>query len=226
MRKIFQIILLMFVAATGYSQLPRQLSENYQSQCDSNKIVFIDSLNNEIGLNQTKIVYDGVNTLFLNQLDDESFKNLIGAYPGYPPPTNSTHKYCVMCREETIIIVNSIDINNDGVKELFLLRQWYCSATPANVGPYGEGGQQLGLSKYEVWDVKSKKKIFEVKNMLYNQMAVSTSVVKSSSCEIDVSINKIGSFILSNLSGEIMGGMPEIGTYIYDNEINAYKKEK
>jgi hypothetical protein len=224
MRKIFQISLLMFIAVTGYSQLPHQSTENYQLQCDSNKTVFIDSLNNEIGSNHTKLVYNGIDSLFLNQLEDEVFKNLIGAYPGYPHSKKSNQKYCVLCREEAIKIVDSIDINNDGVKELFLLRQWYCSATPSDVGPYGEGGQQLGLSKYEVWNVKSKKKIFEVKNMLYNQIAVSTSVVKSSSCKIDININEFGTFILSNQSCVDFWNMPELGTYIYDNETNAYRK--
>ena len=214
------------MAINGYSQLPRQSTETYQIQCDSTKIVFIDSLNKEISSNQTKLVYNGVDTIILDQLDDEGFNNLIGAFPGYHPiAIASIHKYCVRCREETVKIVDSIDINNDGVKELFLLRQWNCSATPPNVGPYGEGGQQLMISKYEVWDVKSEKKIFEVKNWLYNQMAVSTSVVRNSSCKIDVSINDFGSFILSNLSGDIFGNMPELGTYKYDIETNAYKKE-
>ena len=213
MRKIFQILPLILVSITGYSQ------------CDSNKIIFVDTLGKEFSSNQTKLVYNGIDTIYLDQLNDLDFKNLIGAYPGELNLIDSTRKYCVKCREEVVKIVDSIDINNDGMKELFLLRQWYCFASPPNIGPYGEGGQQLALSKYEVRDVKSKRKIFEVKNGLYNQTAVSTSVVKSSSCNIDVSINKFGSFILSNLSGDVFGNMPELGTYIYDNETNAYKKE-
>jgi len=225
MRKIFEIILLMFVANKGYSQLPHNLTEDFRIECDSNKIIFLDSLGKEISSNQTKLVYNGIDIIYLDQLYDEDFKNLIGAFPGLSTPIDTSYKYCMKCSEEAIRIVDSIDINNDGVKELFLLRQWNCFVAPSKMGPYGEGGQQLSLSKHEVWDVKSNKKIFEVKNMLYNQMAVSTSVVKSSSCSIDVSINKFGSFILSNLSGDIFGDMPELGIYKYDDETNAYKKE-
>ena len=225
MRKIFEIILLMFVAINGYSQLPNKTTEDFQILCDSNKIIFVDTLGKKNISNQAKLVYNGIDIIYIDQLNDLDFKKLIGAYPGESSSTDSTHKYCVICTEEGVKIIDSIDVNNDGVKELFLFRQWHCSATPANVGPYGEGGQQLGLSKYEVWDVKSKRKIFEVKNSLYNQKAVSTSVVKSRSCQINVTINKFGSLILSNLSGDIFGNMPELGTYKYDNETNVYKKE-
>jgi hypothetical protein len=215
MRKIFEIIFLMFAAITGYSQ------------CDSNKIIFVDSLGNVIGANQTHLIYNRIDTIYLNQLYDVDFKNLIGAFPGESHPIDSSGNYCVRCMEEVTKIVDSIDINNNGTKELFLLRQWYCSSTPANLDTYGVvvGGQQLVYSKYEVWDVKSKKKIFEIKNMLDNQMSVSTSVVISRGYKLDVSINKSGSIILSNLSGDIFGNMPELGTYKYDNETNGYKKE-
>jgi hypothetical protein len=223
MRKIFEIILLMFVAIKGYSQSPHRSTEDFQNQCDSNKIIFVDSLGKEISSNQTKLVYNGIDIIYLDQLNDLDLKYFIGY--GESNPIDSTGKFCAMCREEAIKIVDSIDINNDGVKELFLLRQWYCSETPANVGPYGEGGQRLGCSKYEVWDVKSKKKIFEIKNWLYIQRTVSTSVVTGGNCEIDVSINEFGSFILSNLSGDNFGDMHELGTYKYDIETNAYKKE-
>lgn len=224
MRNIFEIILLMFVTVSSYGQLPRKLTETHQSQCDSNKIIFVDTLGNEINSNQTKLVYNGIDIIYLDQLNDVDFKNLIELYHGESYSNDSTRKYCVKCREEAIKIVDSIDVNDDGVKELFLLRQWYCFASPPNIGPCGEGGKQLALSKYEVWDVMSKMKIFEVKNSLFNQTAVSTSVVKSRRCNIDVSINKFGSIILSNLSGNILGNLPE-GTYKYDNAINAYKKE-
>jgi hypothetical protein len=227
MRKIFEIALLMLVATNGYSQLSHKTTEDFQILCDSNKIIFVDSLGKEISSNYAKLVYNGIDVLYLDHLNDVEFKNLIGAFPGQSNPTDSNRKYCIMCSEEVTKIVDSIDINNNGVKELFLLRQWYCSSTPANLDPYGVvvGGQQLVYSKYEVWDVKSKKKIFEIKNMLDNQMSVSTSVVISRGYKLDVSINKSGSIILSNLSGDIFGNMPELGTYKYDNETNGYKKE-
>lgn len=227
MRRIFEIVLLMFVAYNGYSQLPNKTNEDFQILCDGKKILFVDSLGKEISSNEAKLVYNGTDVIYLDQLNDADFKNLIGAYPGESTPMDTTRKYCIMCREEAIKIVDSIDINNDGVKELFLLRQWYCSSTPSDIDPYGVvlGGQQLGCSKYEVWDVKSKKKIFELKIKLDNQMAISTSVVHSRGYVLNVSINTFGSFILSNLSGDPFGNIPELGTYKYDNETNAYMKE-
>ena len=225
MKKIFKIIPLMFITINGYSQLLHNSIEDFLIHCDSNKIIFIDSIGKEISSNKTELMYNGINTIYLDQLDDVDFKNIIGAYPGESIPMDTTLKYCVFCREQTIKIVDSIDINNDGVKELFLHRLWYCSSTSALLGPYGEGGQQLSCSKYEVWDVKSGKKIFDIKNLLDNQMAVSTSVVKSSGYVLDVSIDRFGSLILSNLSGNVFGAIPELGTYKYHIETNTYKKE-
>lgn len=227
MRRIFEILFLILIAIKGYSQLPNKTNEDFRILCDSKKILFVDSLGQVISSNQFKLVYNGIDSINLDQLNDVDFNNLIGAYPGESNPMDSTRKYCVMCREEAIKIVDSIDINNNGVKELFLLRQWYCSSTPPNVDPYGVvvGGQQLVISKYEIWDVKAKMKIFEIKNMLENQMSVSTSVVISRGYVINVNINKFGSIILSNLTGDIFGNMPELGTYIYDTKTNAYRKE-
>jgi hypothetical protein len=221
MRKIIVILLLMFVSITG------------NSQCDTQKITFVDSLGNEISSNQTYLISNRTDTIHLDQLYDKDFTDRMGAFP-YALKLNDSisadtlanpSKYCVRCKEEVFKIVDSIDINHDGIKELFLYRVWYCFAAPPNYGPHGMGGQQQAYSKYEVWDVKTKTKIFEVKNMIESQVAVSVSVVKSYGCKFDVSINKSGSFILSNLSGDIFGNMPELGTYKYDNETNAYKKE-
>lgn len=202
----------MFLSITGYSQ------------CDSNKIIFVDSLGNEIESNQNNLIYNGNDTIHLDQLCDVDLKNPNEAFLG-APLIKSSSKYCIRCKEEAIKIVDSIDINHDGVKELFLFRQWYCSATPPDLGYYGEGGQQLSCSKYEVWDIKSKKKIFEVKNRLYNQVTVSTSVVKKSGYQFDVSINKFGSFIISNPSGICCGGGIQLGIYTYGNATKTYNKE-
>lgn len=213
MRNLLKIVPMIFVSLAGYSQ------------CDSNKVMFVDSLLNEVGAEQTYLLYNGVDTLYLDQFYDVDFNNLIGAFPVESQRIDSSGNYCIICMEAAIQIVDSIDLNNDGTKEVFLLRQWYCSATPSDVGPYGEGGQQLACSRYEVWDVRSETKIFEVKNMLYHQIAVTTSVVLSNEYQFDVSITQIGSLILSNLRGEIPGINPELGIYIYHKESNTYKKE-
>lgn len=195
-------------------------------QCDSNIILFVDSLGNNVDLNYTKLIYNKNETLQLDQLNDIDFKNQIGAFPGESKPTYTSGKHCVSCEEISIKLKDSIDINHDGVKELFLLRQWYCSVIPPDMGPYGEKGQQLQCCKYEVWDVKLNRKIYEVKNMMHNQMAVTTNVIKSSGYKFEVNINKFGSFVLSNLKGDIIGSTPEMGTYIFNAATNTYTKEE
>jgi hypothetical protein len=222
MRKLFELILLMLVAIEGYSQ------------CDTQKITFVDSLGNEIIYGYKNLISNGTDTIHLDQLYlEDFFTNRIGALPigsnlndsiSADTAANSS-RCCVTCKEDVFKIVDSIDINHDGVKELFLHRVWYCFAAPPNYGPYGMGGQQHTYSKYEVWDVKTKTKIFQVKNMIDIQVAVSVSVVKSCGYWFNVSIDKSGSFILTNRSGDISGNIPELGTYKYDIETNAYKKE-
>ena len=213
MRKHLKLIILLLTPLAGFGQ------------CDSNIIVFVDSLGNNIDSNHTHLIYNANETLQLDQLNDIDFKNQIGAFPGDSKPTYSSGKHCVSCEEASIKIIDSIDINHDGVKELFLLRQWCCSVIPPDIGPYGEKGQQLQCCKYEVWDVKSKKKIYEVKNMLHNQMAITTNVIKSSGYKFEVNINKVGSIVLSNLQGDIIGITPEMGNYTYDDEAKDYKKK-
>lgn len=198
------------------------------------KIIFIDSLGNEIGSNQKNLIYNGIDTIHLDQLYDTYFTHRIGAFTYEPirfdsilsdSSVDSNIYYYARCKEEVVRIVNSIDINNDGVKELFLRRECYCYVTPHKCGPYGEGGQQQAYSKYEVWDIKLKKKIFEVKSRLEGQVAVSTSVVKSYGYKFDVSIDNAGSFIFSNLSGFIIGSITEMGTYKYYIQTSMYKKQ-
>lgn len=213
MSKLLEITLLMFIFIVGYGQ------------CDSNKIIFYDSLHQEIRVNQTNFIYNGFDTLFLDQLSDPEFKCLIGAYPDKSYSINFSSNYCAHCNEKAIKIIDSIDINHDGVKELFLFRQLNCSAIPPDIGPYGERAQQLACSNYEVWDVKAKIQLFEVCNMLYNQMAITTNVRRSSGYNLDVVINEYGNFSFSNLSGEISGSVPEMGTYKYFNETKTYMKE-
>lgn len=214
MRKLLNIIIMFLIPLAVFGQ------------CDSNIILFVDSLGNNVETNYTNLIYNKNETLELDQLNDIDFKNLIGAFPGESKPTNASGRHCVRCVEISTKIMDSIDINHDGVKELFVLRQWYCSVTPPDIGPYGERGQQLQCCKYEVWDLKLKRKIYEVKNMLNNQMAVTTSVVKSSGYKFEVTINKFGSFVLSNLKGEIIGSIPEMRTYIFNAATNTYIKEE
>ena len=200
MRKLFELILLMLVAIEGYSQ------------CDTKKITFVDSLGNEIIYGYKNLISNVTDTIHLDQLYlEDFFTDRIGALPIVSNLNDSisadtvanSSRCCVTCEEAVFKIVDSIDINHDGVKELFLHRVWYCFAAPPNYGPYGMGGEQHAYSQYEVWDVKTKTKIFQVKNMIDIQVAVSVSVVQSYGYRFNVSIDKSGSFILTIRSGDI-----------------------
>ncbi len=229
MRKIFEIILLMFVSITSYCQ------------CDSNKIIFVDSLGNEIDSIQTNPIYvlnNGKDTLYLDQLHNMDFTRQIQKNPyglliidslsadSIINEQNDTVRICIVCSRKDIRIIDSIDINNDGVKELFLFREWYCSAKPMylNIDPYGIGVQQQYYSKYEVWDIQKKNKIFEVNNICEIDVATSVSDSRSYGYRFEVLIDNKGNFYLSDKSNGIVGGL-EMGTYKYDAETNIYKKE-
>jgi hypothetical protein len=225
MRKIFEILLLTFITVTGYCQ------------CDSNKVNFIDSLGNEIDSNQTNLIYvlnNGKDTLYLDELHNMGFTKQIDKSPyGYSLPVdstinaqNDTVRFCIACIKEDIKIIDSIDINSDGVKELFIFREWYCSAMPmqSTPNPYGVGGQQQYYSKYEVWDVQKKNRIFEINNRSECQVAVSVSVIRSYGFWFEVHLDNEGDILLSNGPNGIAGEL-EMGTYKYNNEINTYKRE-
>lgn len=221
MIKKFGILFLILMPITGYSQ------------CDSKKIIYIDSLGNEIDSFKTNLIYTGKDTIQLEPLYDINFKHRKGTFYN-PERIHSTSAksienssgYCIMCKEINFKLINSIDINQDGVKELFLHREWYCGVTPPNSGPYGVGGESHQYSRYEVWDIKTKAQLFEVKNRQEIQIAVSVNVMQNHGYRFNVSIDKTGSFILSNLKGDIYDGITEMGTYKYFADLNLYKKEK
>lgn len=218
----------MFISIKGYGQ------------CPTNEIVFVDSVFNKLDSSMTDPVYvfnNGKDTLSLDQL----FSMDLTKHPeqftfGYSLSIDSirykqkdTTSFCVLCMRKDIKVIDSIDINGDGLKELFIFREWYCSAYPKypKIFPpdeYGWGGQQQNYSKYEVWDVKNKNKIFEVKNQFEIQRTESVSVVSRFGYSFEVQINNEGNLILSNNSNRMAIGL-EMGTYIYDFEAKTYKKE-
>lgn len=205
-------------------------------QCDSNKIIFVDSLRNEIDSIQTNPIYvlnNEKDTLYLDQLYNADFTRQSGELTyrqvindSLPAEQKDTTRYCVRCNRKTIKIIDSIDINKDGVKELFLFREWVCSALPILpiFNPYDVGGQQQYYSKVEVWDVLNKNKIFEVINRSESQVATSVSVIRSYGYRFEVHIDRKGHFQLSNQADNRVGEL-EMGSYMYDNESGTYKRK-
>ena len=195
------------------------------AQCSSYRMKMIDSLGNARVAAKAYFLKTKTDTIFLKQQEDTILRNLIGTFPRHEVPSAYALKYCLHCLEESIEIVDSIDINQDGSKEIFLLRQWECGASPPDMGPYGERGQRLSFSQYEVWDLATKQQLIEMMNSIYQQVAITTSVVMSRGYLIDVKISPSGSLILSNFNGDRIRNVPELGTYSYFLETKSFRKE-
>lgn len=231
MLRTIELLLFLTLSTIGYSQ------------CEKNQVIMTDSTGIELDSSKTNLIYvfnNAKDSLLLDPLFDLDFTRYVGKNPflddgrstlstdssvkGAQTKVDSA-KYCAYCIKQNIKVIDSIDLNQDGIKELFLYREWYCSAVPVLLfGPHGQGGQQQNYSVYEVWDLKSKSKIFEIQNRCEVQIATSISVVRYYGFSFDVSLDKFGSFYLSNPSEGIESNM-EMGTYKYDKRTRAYKAE-
>ena len=214
-----------------------ELSSIAYSQCANNQLTFVDSLGQEINSSENDfklILNNGKDTIILDTLFDIGFtQNMyygwmssneveLSDFPvKYDQTQNNNLTFCALCLRTAVQIVDSIDINQDGVKEIFLYRIWHCNAIPPNPGPVGEGVQQQTYGQYEVWDVTSKKKIFEVKNWMKSQIAVTTSVVRTEGYRFKVEIKKNGDIVLSN--PRVKSSETEI--YKYNSQSGNYEKQ-
>ena len=234
------MILLLFISVSGYCQ-------NFFLEGDllfgdrpcNGQIIIIDSLGKEIDSVQYSpyfIINNGIDSIKLEKLYNVDLIDKIGLDPfrglrsflagSTTEPINQGNvesiQYCISCRKKEIKIIDSIDLNQDGVKELILFREWSCSATPPKSGQFCIGCQESSSTQYEVWDVTSKKKILEIINYSELNITVSTNVGSSSHYKFDVDVDKNGVFYLSNPSGE--KSKFEMGKYKYDNKIQKYEK--
>ncbi len=230
MCRLFQITVLLFISFLGYAQK------------DKNEIIFIDSFGNTIESNESYFVFKRN-----NRTDSIKLENLYGndysriskddysrslPMDSVPQESNSSSSFVqtyhstnlnMTCRKEKIEVVDSIDLNQDGVKEMFLHRKWDCFARPPVPKPYGVGNSWQECSQYEVWDIQSKERIFRVKNDSQGNFVLSTNVVHQYGYSFIVEIDEKGLFVLSDLSG--VGNKHEMGTYVYDQELGEYRKE-
>lgn len=236
MRKLFEILFLSFIYINGYCQ------------CEDNKVVFMDSQSSKIDTIQTNSIFilnNGKDTILLEELHNMAFTRLINNPYGelvidslssdtITSARNDTITYCIFCNRKDIKIVDSIDINQDGVKELILFRKWYCSSVPkfSKSGislehDFGIGSQQQDYSQYEVWDVKRKAKIFEVRNTFEVGITLSVSVGRNYGYRFEVNIDEDGTFYLSNLnqSGNIIRSNLEMGKYKFNYRAGKYIKQ-
>ncbi|MDA0881788.1 MAG: hypothetical protein O2984_00620 [Bacteroidetes bacterium] len=209
------------------------------SQCEKSHLLIVDTLGQEIDTPEDAwryVINKGKDTLDLEPLYDLQFTQSMYGY-GFSRMHNlmtgsdtialqnsttfiDSTKYCTSCMAETTILLDSLDLNQDGVNELFLQRTWYCFVSPSNRGAHGTACQQQQYSSYEVWDPKAKKLLFEVKNNIESQIAASVSVVRSEGFAFKVFIDDQGNFELSDLNG--YGNALEMGTYRFNLACECY----
>jgi hypothetical protein len=192
-------------------------------QCLSTDIVFIDSVGkvmDSIDNNLDFILNNREDTLKLEQLYNPNLKDQI---KNNPYGLVSRAEYCLNCLKKDIKIIETVDLNQDGTKEVIIFREWHCSASPPEFHPYGVGTETESSSQYEVWDIKSKKQLFKVKNWLSTSITVSTNVGYSDGYRFDVKVSKSGAIYLSNPTKENCGF--EMGKYKYNSEKEEYIKE-
>ncbi|MDG1159562.1 MAG: hypothetical protein P8N19_08725 [Flavobacteriales bacterium] len=213
------------------------------SQCEKSHLLIVDSLAQEINTPEdawTYVFNDGRDTLFLEPLYDLQFTQSMHGFRFSRIPDLKTWgdtisvqssttfidstKYCTSCMAETTLLLDSLDLNQDGVNELFLQRTWYCFVSPSNMGAHGTGCQQQQYSTYEVWDPKSKNLLFEVKNQAESQIAASVSVVRSDGYAFKVLVDDTGNFHLSELKVSYWNAL-EMGTYRFNLACECYVKD-
>lgn len=224
------LIIYLFISISGFSQ------------CFNNQVTFIDSLGNKLEKKETHLTLKANNRtikleelfsleltkkLEVNPYNSASFivKPLEGNIQKEGNELGVNNEYCVSCQKEKVIIVDSIDINGDGIKELFLFREWLCYANPIKpeINPYGIGCQQQRYSQYEVWDVTTKTQLYEIKNQIEIGVTITTNDGRSHGYKFDVKIDKKGTFIYSNFKGSgIDIGM---GSYSYSKVDQTYLKD-
>lgn len=201
---------------------------NSFGQCEADTLVFIDAAKNQIDATEANgivILKDGGDTLFLAPLYDPNFTKSC-RYLGYEfddveitdadsieIDTEQLY-FCSTCKVGEVTLVDSIDMNEDGVKELLIRREWNCGVTPSNIGAYGVGSQQQTYSRYEIWDLQAKKQLVEINNIYLNSIAVTTNLVSSYGYQYEVKLNADGTVLFSNFYGS--GADFEMGTYRYD----------
>lgn len=214
------------------------------SQCNSPTIAWIDSTGKEVHHQPSTLAYSINKESFVIQLDDMNL-TMFSAFPGMKmvvpekleDEINQTvgidqsqekqlncnlNSYCTTCINETIKRVDSIDVTNDGIKELLILREGSCSYLPAiSTGCCGVGGKQQYASQYEIWDLESQKCLFKVQVQYHFSMAVTVNTMVSESYRIDFKLDKKGVVHLSNKRGET-ARIAE-GTYRYDSEYKEYR---
>ncbi len=187
------------------------------SQCEGNPLEYLDANGEKFtyhkldSLNLTQFYYLN-GTLSLCSLYEPAFTNEVqNSYNGTSPKlynlqSNDSPRIsstwpidtCVTCYSKKVKIIDSIDVNKDGVKELFLYREWYCTAPYYHSIPHNSQRQSQRLSQYEVWDIQSNRNIFQVKNRCESSIPFTVNVMNTVGYSFDLLIKKNGSISAPN----------------------------
>lgn len=227
MRKVVEIIILISVHFVGYNQ------------CEKKQITYVNPLGMEIDSVQSYLTFvlnQKTDSVRLELLYDSNLTNyVLGVFftkvNAISDSTNLLKKdnqinTCVICFKKNIKIIDSIDINNDGFKELFIFRKWRCTAPYNHSIPYNDHLQRQNYGQYEVWDVKSKEMIFKITSIFESRIPITVNVMETVGYRSKVTINNKGSiYVTTPRSGTKFDAEIKNGTYTYNLKTRNYEKE-
>jgi hypothetical protein len=101
-------------------------------------------------------------------------------------------------------LVETIDLNKDGIDDLYFQRECYCGTLPlldSTTLYYAGvviGATQRSYCNFEVWDGATKTRIFEIRNRYEIQTTTSTSCVSNEGYCYHVEVRKNGTIELIN----------------------------
>ena len=127
----------------------------------------------------------------------------------------------VSFKSQEVQVLDSMDLNGDGFKELFIYRAWSCSTSPELLNEYGVGSSSENIGQHEVWDIHNKNKLFEFVSNYWYQFIQSTNVVSMSSYNYKLHFEANGNINYVQLTG-MREGEKNKGTYKYDQKSGTY----
>ena len=222
------LILLVLHLSTNYSLLGQTNSSKRIDYSELNLSLSSDSASKTV-IYKIDLIYipnNGIDTITLIPGYEIDIAEKFDLYLIESPFLNldSAITYHTQCENANTRVIDVIDLNNDGYKDLIISKEWGCSVSPSNIGVYGEGGQRHQYSTLEIWDTKNRRSIFKVDQKHFWQIAVTTNTITTGGYELETRLGKTGSLSLSLKSGEYNGNL-ELGKYKFSEKSNFYVKQ-
>lgn len=126
-------------------------------------------------------------------------------------------------QQENVQLIDSMDLNDDGTKEIFLYHQWTCNKPPNDIhDQFGIGSGYANHRQYEVWDVKNNQQLLEFKNWYDYQITVSTNVIHGGEVKYDVEFDDEGTLHFEQTKRQAAGELAK-GKYEFDSRSGVYQ---